>query len=396
MKRFPRTSMFHGAGADMPDILIGRVIGVNTVNYTVDVQSRFDRRKFFDVQIASPYLHYVNGEGLSCLPDLGAVCVVCLPSDTSPPFVLCFLMPHETSNRQSAEAPNGTRPRAGNNQAPVDASFAGGRNRAKPGDITLKTRDDNFLILHRGGVLQIGATPLAQRIFLPLHNSVLDFSENYSHANSGGTVSWGIQNLETQTDLATQFRQCFRLFADDKFGDVRVSVGSVDKPVPEPTGSKGEVTDVEELKIGKDDPIVFEAVFGKNMFKPDNGALATPGARESSVIRLIFDRAGRILLRAQADSLLSFKKKLRLKVGEDLQVRVVRDIQVEAGGDLTMQAGGSLTLNGAVVRIGRGSIPVAGQGDIVQVSLPFTPMQAAPTPMVVTGQILSGNGKVLI
>jgi hypothetical protein len=56
MKRFPRTSMMHGVALDAAEMAQGRVFNVNLVNWTVDVVAQYDQRRWFDVQISSPYL----------------------------------------------------------------------------------------------------------------------------------------------------------------------------------------------------------------------------------------------------------------------------------------------------------------------------------------------------
>jgi len=396
MKRFPRTSMMHSAELDAAEVVQGRVWNVNLINWTVDIVAQFDQRRYFDVQVSSPYLHSNNGEGVYAMPEVGAACLVCVPSDSSPPFVLAYVMPPEVVNDASApDAPVGTTSHGQPQKYASAASFAGGRPPANLGDIWLRTRDQNFVILHRGGVLQLGATPLAQRIYIPLDNVIHDISGNYAHYNTGGTVSWGVQNGPGITHAPTQYMQTVRVFADDKFADIRMTAGKVRSPVPEPDGAKGETDAITQFGLGTDtSPIIYEVAVAKGGFVAENGDLSDPSIRNQTVMRFFFDRAGGTFLRAEGNVLIACHKKLRVKVTDDMTIDCQGNMTVTVGGDVTV-TGNSVNLKGSVVRMGPGQKPVSGVGDLVQVILPFTPQPASPTPLVVTGTIQTGTSQVL-
>ena len=80
-----RTTWTYKEGLIASRILQCRVLNVNYKKWTVDVQSKFDQYHYFDIPIASPYLHHTGGEGISAMPEVGATALVCLPSDTSTP-----------------------------------------------------------------------------------------------------------------------------------------------------------------------------------------------------------------------------------------------------------------------------------------------------------------------
>lgn len=187
-----RTSFTNQSGSKPALFVEGRVVDVNMNNWTVDVYSSYDRMRFNDIQCASPYLHHYAGEGGSVMPDLNAKVMVCIPSDSSPPHVAYYIMAFENVDMAAPDAPQGTTSQPNADGTSSGASFAGGRPRAKQGDLTWRGRDGNFLILHRGGVVQIGSTELAQRIFIPLTNSMIDISDNYYHHTQGGTKYWGL------------------------------------------------------------------------------------------------------------------------------------------------------------------------------------------------------------
>lgn len=397
MKRFPRTSIMHGVSLDAAEMVQGRVFNVNLVNWTVDVVAQYDQRRYFDVQISSPYLHYNNGEGFYAMPEVGAVCMICIPSDSSPPFVSAFIMPHELIDGATDDAPSGTASHGQPQKYASAASFAGGRPRANMGDIWLRTRDENFVILHRGGVLQLGASPLAQRIYIPLNNVIHDVSGNYAHYNTGGAISWGVQEGPSIQHSPTQFMHTVRVFADDKFADIRVTAGKVRSPAPEPDGDKGEADAITQLKLGteKDAPIVYEVVVAPGGFAVESGELADKTIRNKTVLRFFFDRAGGTFLRAEGNVLLSCHKKLRIKVAEDIIIDGKTNATMTVEKDITINGKSSVTITGGVVRLGKGQAPVSRVGDIVQLIFPFTPQMASPTPMPLSGSILSGNSQVL-
>src|SRR5690348_8626638 len=105
-----RTSFTSPEGLGKTNIFMGRVVNVDLVNYTVDVFSQFDQIRMLNIPVGSPYSHPNRGDGFTAVPEVGSKCAVCWPGDSSPPFVLAFVMPHETVPLAGSEdeAPAGT------------------------------------------------------------------------------------------------------------------------------------------------------------------------------------------------------------------------------------------------------------------------------------------------
>jgi len=415
-----RTSFTSVEGAEAAQILQGRVVNVNVVKWTVDVVMQFDRKRYFQVQVGSPYQHPSNGEGMYVVPEVGATCMVCIPSDSAPPFVLSFVMPSQTVNDSSPDAPMGTESHGQQVAHPTDASFAGNRPQVKPGDIVMRTRDSNFVVLHRGGVLQIGATELAQRIFIPLRNLVTDISENYEHHNSNGSVVWGLQDGST-AQLPSQYMHTFRVFASDKYADVKVAVGKVYNPIPEPDGGAG----MAAAEIEKDDdkkgsnPIICEVTVSPKGFVAETGYVADKNSAANSVFKFVFDRKGNTYLRTEGNFYAQVKKKLTFKVTEAIAIQTDDAVLLKAKNGIDLVGGAYTHVKGDVVRLGQGTTPVARQGDMVKleiggaVPVPINITVASPlaTPGATTigtltiglpgaalplfGSIISGNSTVL-
>lgn len=175
-----------------------RIINVNIEDWSVDCISMEGNKRYFDIQVMSPYFHFMNGEGIYAQPEVGALCWVCKPSGGR--FAAPFVMGFQSAHDQDFD------------------SFQGGRQSLNPGDIMMRTRDENFLILRRGGVVQIGATPTAQRIFVPIRNFIRDFCENYELLTFGGELTWTTERTdETNTD--DKAFSTFALKAKEKAGN---------------------------------------------------------------------------------------------------------------------------------------------------------------------------------
>lgn len=374
-----------------------KVVNINLVNWTVDVTSQFDRKRYFDIQVGSPYMHYSNGEGLSIFPEVGAKCMVCLPSDSSPPYVSAFIMPVEITDMAAPDAPKGTTSKGSPGATSSGASFAGGRPRAKPGDMWLRTRDDNFVILHRGGVLQLGASELAQRIYIPLNQIIMDISQNYVHHNSGGAIFWGLQDGPGVENIPTEYGHIFRVFANDKAADIRVKFGKVSDPIPEPAGDAGNQGDIDLLGLGAGDNfIVAEVVVAPGGFNPETGSAINPDVRNQTVFRFFFDRAGGTFLRCEGNLLVSTKKRLHIRATEGIDVKTDKEFALTAKTGATVDGGAFAHIKGGVVRLGPGAKPVAVQGGLVQVSFPYTPIPIPGSPpLVLFGTIITGEPTVL-
>lgn len=388
------------------------VIDVNTDNWTVDVRTKFDRRLLLGVQVGSPYLHFNQGEGFYVMPEIGAKCEVVIPSDGSQPFVGWFIAPLEAKGAKPVTDEEGNvvlsvdpsgkdKPNAG------DASFSAGRYGAKPGDIVARGRDGNFLILHRGGVVQIGSSSLSQRLFIPLGNLMMDVSERYAHHNSGGSVSWGIQETPDKTSGPTEFSQTFRVFANDKKAVLRLAAGRVTEPLGEADGdrTKGGLADLDIAPTGRD--IVFELALADDGF---DGHTNQPekGARNKSKFRWLVDRQGGVFLRTEGNLYLFSRHTLRLEAVEKVHVKT----ELTSIETTTLSGKGTKAeLDFAAVGLGPAGArrPVARQGDPVQISalvpvpvvLTFssTPVSGAPIPAVMqipslVGAIAGGSTEV--
>lgn len=218
------------------------VVDVNKRNFTVSAITRHTSKRYDDLQCALPYFHNDNGEGIYFLPEVGAVCQIFRGSDTTPPFILGFLaIPAVT------ESADGTPLRStSSGGSSTDVSFRGRRLDILPGDIVMATRDENFVVLRRGGVLQLGATDLAQRMYIPIGNYIRDFCENYRLDTLGGDLSWTVERQENDPggDAPVSYAFHLREFAQDEKASFRV------RHLP-PQGTSTEEKSVWEVTVAK-------------------------------------------------------------------------------------------------------------------------------------------------
>jgi hypothetical protein len=208
----------------------GTVIDVDISNYTLTVYTQFTSKPLYGLSFAVPYHHYSNGEGIYFMPEVGSICWVAFPSDGMRPFVMSWA-PARSKNTDSLKS---------------------GRLALNPGDIYLGTRDDNFLILRRGGVVQIGGGPLNQRMYIPLNNTIRDFCENYQLHTLAGDLVWTVLRDENSTDgkRPSILRLAAREFADDALPIALLEIGSSEAPNPPIDSSHtGDISNILSLTI---------------------------------------------------------------------------------------------------------------------------------------------------
>lgn len=400
-----RSSWTQPEGIGAATIIEGKVVDNNPVLWTVDVISQFDQKWYLNVQVGSPYMHAKRGEGIYAMPEIGAKCHVCIPSDGPPPFILDFIMPRESIlDATSDEAPEGT-------EEITDSTFAGGRQRAKPGDIMVRGRDGNFVVLHRGGVLQVGASELAQRIYIPLNNLVSDISQNYRHYNTGGSINWFLAAGESETNPSTIKKDTFRLLAGDARATIRVAYGPLKDVVAEP--SNGATSDLNQLGIGteEDGPVVMEVVIAPEGFGPDNGS-PNGDTPNQTVLRYFFDKLGNVFMRSESNVLLMVRKRLRIIADDNIEITTNKSFILTVSDTARIDGGDLLELTAGVTKINGGTKPVAHVGSVVEcrITIPLVSTPAAPgspvtilpinpltgQPQTVKGTIISGNPTVQV
>lgn len=197
------------------------VTDVNRATWTVGLETVHSAKSMRDVPWLAPYHDHQGGAGLHYMPEVGTYCYVATPVDTTPAFVLGFIAPPAVKQAQGEAPARSTEDPAG---SATDVSYQSNRPDLNPGDIAMTTRDENFFILRRGGILQLGASPMAQRLYIPVRNFIHDYCENYELATVGGDLAWTVDRPELDPAGKAACSWSFQLqeFATDAKASVRV------------------------------------------------------------------------------------------------------------------------------------------------------------------------------
>ena len=277
-----------------------RVADVNVRDYTVSVYTEESWKKFFDIPFSSPYLHFSSGSGIHFLPEAGATCWICFPSDFGPPFVLGWYGP-----------PDG------------EGSMRGFRRAMEPGDLVMDGRDGNYVWVRRGGIVEVAATPICRRFYIPIDNIIRDVAGSYRLQTLGGAWDWSVSREEDDPDgrQPVRFAVGIREFADDEKVLVSLDVaGAVGKD--------------------EDDADIAQALLSDGGVIKSDSDLGDRPALQFRIFNPADDFATVINYKMSKDGSVS----VDYKGGASLTIKETLAVLVEQG-DLTMEtADGSMTL----------------------------------------------------
>lgn len=185
--------------ADKPArISIAKVVAVDTENYTVDIMTLYTHKPVTCVPFASPYCNKNHAGGIYVMPEVGSYCYIAECGDGT--YVVLGFVLNPSPNIEKLLDPTSGRDDVVRILSDLP-SFRGLRERLEPGEILIGTQDGNFITLRRGGMLQIGATAMAQRIYFPVDNLVRDFFQRYQALSPLGQVEWTHKSLVKELSL---------------------------------------------------------------------------------------------------------------------------------------------------------------------------------------------------
>lgn len=191
----------------------GTITDVDRKKWIVTVETKYTAKTVTEVQLMTPYHHFLGGEGFHVLPEVGATVLVAFPSDNSYPFVMGYMPVAAQALRED-----------GAGEVAEEFGWRSRRPQMNPGDIGITTRDGNFLMLRRGGIVQVGATAMAQTVYIPIRNYIKQFCENYEMHTLGGDVEWRVDRAENDPSGQAPSTYVFHMqeFAQDAKASVRV------------------------------------------------------------------------------------------------------------------------------------------------------------------------------
>jgi len=291
-----------------------QIVNLNPPLYSVDFVTEHSMRYYGDVPFASPYMHHFFGEGVYIMPEVGAKCWVCWPSDGTHPFVLAYAPPDGEEGWRAT------------------------RKDLNPGDIHLSTRDGNGMTIRRGGVVQVMASALSQRLYFPLRRLIRDVCANYELRAFGGEMTWLVERPEKNED--GDKTTTLLVHAKEKATD----------PNPVCTLSLGHDPDDADVALslgifadGGDSPSLNAEMTVKH-----NGEVSW-SIQDSFKVAAAKD----IELVAQENATVEAQQEAMLKGGTS--------VKIDSGGDVEITAVGNITMaNGAVVVEPTGKVTVGG------------------------------------
>ena len=192
-----------------PSVYRCSVVAVDVDRFTMDVAEIGGAKQFFDVGYSVPYMHASHGGGLHFMPEVGAISYVMTTSTKDEkPVVLGYTGPAVDDSDDKDKSQRGNRPLM------------------HPGDIYAGTVDGNYVFVRRGGVIDIAATKVCRRLYIPVNNYIKDFCQNYELHTMAGGIRFNVQRLLEPTGmLPTSMRIEAKAMASDGKGAAFIIAG---------------------------------------------------------------------------------------------------------------------------------------------------------------------------
>ena len=168
-----------------------RITHVNYEQYTVDVDTvTTNKSDITDIPVASMYAHQHHGGTAFSMPEIGAYCYLFESADGTK-FVMGFVVNPSPVSKELVDE-NGQVVQAG---AALLPNYGGRRGLLEAGDHILATKDGNMVAVRSGGVVQISATSLCQRLLIPVENLIRDYFQRYEARSPLGEITWGHETI---------------------------------------------------------------------------------------------------------------------------------------------------------------------------------------------------------
>ncbi len=181
---------------------LGVIESIDTTNYTCIVRTEYGLH--YNVPIAPVFLS-PNGQGIWFLPEVGTRVILGTigPANrTEYSFILGAAFALEKNSFDGEDVSDVAE------EETITPDFRNNRPVLNPGEIVLSSSDRNFIVMRKGGVIEVGATQVAKRFYIPLQNIIRDLSQIYEMQTSAGVfqmtrkesdLTWG----KTKTTIPT-------------------------------------------------------------------------------------------------------------------------------------------------------------------------------------------------
>ena len=215
--------------------------------------------------------------------------------------------------------------------------------------------------------------------------------------------------MESDENPPTVNRHTYRLLANDEKASLRIATGKLSDVLSETESQI--ISDLNQLGIGTDEPLVCEVVLAPDGIVADSGDLE-PDTQAKTVLRYFFDKDGNIFYKTKGNVHLRVEQRMRVRVLDDFDLLGEKNFRIEFEGTGRIQAGPLLNITAGVLKFNGGTQPVATVGSIVEFAMPVgltfsviippatTPVLAtvAPSPAgvpVMSGIVTTGNPTIL-
>lgn len=207
-----RTPIASGYGSTR--IFRGKILSVDKVKHTVTVQG--ENNELHEGIACMPKYMSGDGTGSFLTPEVNGIVWLCTPSSDATPFILGHaVVPKQTEAGDDNEDPNDYRM-----NRPV----------LNEGDEMVASRDSGYIIMRKGGMLEVAASQMARTFWIPVENLIQSFCENFVVDTPGGSLSMLIRD-EDETWGADKSPMEFQLgikeFANDEFDIFDLRVGRI-------------------------------------------------------------------------------------------------------------------------------------------------------------------------
>jgi len=154
-------------------VLRAKILAVDKVRWTCSVQSEHGNRRLEGISIQPTFMN-TSGGGQFFMPETGSIVWLCFPSEGSTPFIMgSAVLPQQQEDGDVGD--------------PTD--MRQNRPVLGEGDMLVAASSTGKIILRKGGVLEVGASESAKRVYIPLTNLIREFSQNWEHESGGGRAS---------------------------------------------------------------------------------------------------------------------------------------------------------------------------------------------------------------
>jgi len=211
--RRTRAPIYEGMGGTR--VVRAKVLSVDKVKWTCKVQSELDNAVIEGIEVQPTYIN-AEGGGQFFMPAVNTLVYLCYPSTDSTPFIMGgATAPRQLDEGDEAEDPNDRRM-----NRPV----------LNEGDMLVASSDTSRIIVRKGGILEIGASESAKRLYIPLQNLIKEFSQNYEHETAGGRLSMRARDDDETygtEQTPAEFQLQWREFAEDDFPIIDLRMGRI-------------------------------------------------------------------------------------------------------------------------------------------------------------------------